>query len=45
MCDFVDEETRIVVVTEQELSRKQAECDKKAIEDLVRERDILNKVP
>ena len=29
---------------ELESSKKQAEADKKAIDDLVRERDILNKV-
>ena len=30
--------------TELDAAKKQAEADKKAIEDLVRERDILNKV-
>lgn len=30
--------------SELESSKKQAEADKKAIDDLVRERDILNKV-
>ena len=30
--------------SELEASKKQAEADKKAIDDLVRERDILNKV-
>ena len=31
-------------LSELESSKKQAEVDKKAIDDLVRERDILNKV-
>lgn len=31
-------------MAELESSKKQAEADKKAIDDLVRERDILNKV-
>ena len=33
-----------MVFAELESSKKQAEQDKKAIDDLVRERDILNKV-
>ena len=32
------------IFPELESSKKQAEADKKAIDDLVRERDILNKV-
>lgn len=34
----------ILFCTELDAAKKQAEADKKAIEDLVRERDILNKV-
>lgn len=33
----------VVVCTELEASKKQSEQDRKAIDDLVRERDILNK--
>ena len=33
-----------LLVSELETSKKQTELDKKAVDDLVRERDILNKV-
>ena len=34
----------MIIVAELEASKKQTEADKKVIDDLVRERDILNKV-
>ena len=41
---FVTEVFNFFFKSELESSKKQAEADKKAIDDLVRERDILNKV-
>lgn len=39
ICNFV-----LFILIELEASKKQTEADKKVIDDLVRERDILNKV-